>query len=600
MSAITVARPSVRTARESRLRRARAVAAARLRSRVEALILFAIVAVSLTALGVRTTHQLHLIYPDALTRLDHAFIAWWNTPPRFRAIGFIYPPLQTVALLPFALVRPLATSLVALSLFSAICAGAVIAILDRTLILLTVRWWIRGAMLALFLLNPFFLDYGSNGTATCLVMALLAAGLHNFVAWQVRGGESVRSLGLCGCWLAIAFLARYEVILWLVLIAVVVAVSAVARRARPIEVVALEAILLAPIVYTFLIWSAVSALAGGGGVLSWITRAGSERVAGLTYNGRSGEASRIIGIFDVLWRTSPLLLVVPVALILAALALRRPILLALAVMVLVGAMVAAVRMTLVANPILLQPGYEMLALVPMLIGGGWLIHLFGADRSGSRVIGPTIIGLLILAALAGALFTGFDLMKGDGNVYDRAFATALSSHLQRITAADGRAGAGSSPATVYADQQGLATFLSAAFDGSKSVLTDDVAFPNLALSNDTVDPYRTRAELTDAMFNRLLAHPERGGVRYLVVGNPTATVPGYPRDLISARYPRAYSGHMAHTAVLYRNPLVAVVELNPPPAVPVFRGLPNSYKVLLELYQRLPALSSVPHAKGGI
>jgi hypothetical protein len=604
MSAIAIASPSIRAEREARARRARTDAQARLRSRAEALVLFALTAAVLTLLGARTTSHLHLVYPDALTRLDHAFIAWWNVPPRFRAVGFIYPPLQTVALLPFALVRPLATSLLALPLFSALCAGAVVATLDQTLIMFGVRWWMRWPLLAAFALNPVFLDYGANGTATCLVMALLAAGLHNFCAWYRNGGDSVRSLGMCGFWLSIAFLARYETILWLVAIAAIVAIVRLARGARLIEVVAQEAILLSPVVYIFLIWSGISALVGGGGVLSWITRAGGERVAGLTYNGHSSTASRIGSIADVLWRTSPLMLIVPGLLILAAVLLRRPILLAVAGLALVGAGVAALRMVLLPNPILLQPGYEMVALVPMLIGAGWLISLFGAQGSTARAagaqLGRTVTAGLMVLGLAAGVFSGYDLMKADGNVYDQAFTIALSSHLGRITPAHGRP-APDSPAAIYADQQGLSTFLEAAVDGPKTVLTDDVAFPNVTLDNDSVTPFRTRAELGDAGFTRLLDQPVKlGKVQYLVVGNPDATVPGYPKDLVAARYPAAYSGHMPHTAVVYRNPLVAVVELNPPPATPVFKGLPSSYRVLLELYQRLPSLSPVMRHKGAI
>jgi hypothetical protein len=602
MSAIAVGPPSVRAEREARTRRSRSVVRARLRARGEALVLFAVTAAVLTLLGIRTTNHLHLVYPDALTRLDHAFVAWWDTPPRFRAIGFIYPPLQTVALLPFALVRPLATSLVALPLFSALCAGAVVAILDRTLMMFEVRWWMRWPLLAAFALNPLFLDYGANGTATCLVMALLAAGLQSFCAWYLRGADSVRALGMCGFWLAIAVLARYETILWLAAIAGLVAIIRFWRGARVIEVVAQEAILLSPVVYISLIWSAISALVGGGGVLSWITRAGGEHVAGLTYNGHTSTSGRIGAIVDVLWRISPLMLIVPVLLILAALALRRPFLLALAGLVLVGAAVAALRMVLLANPVLLQPGYEMVSLVPMLIGAGWLMSLFPADRGGGPRLGRLLSAAAVFAGLVVALFTGYGLMKADGNVYDQAFTIALSSHLQRITPATGPIPT-DSPAAVYADQQGLSTFLEAAVYAPKSVLIDDVAFPNVALDNNTLGPYRTRAELGDQGFERLLNHPVRvAKVKFLVVGNPDATVPGYPRDLIATRYPGAYGGHMARTAVVYRNPLVAVLELNPPPAVPVFKGLPSSYKVLLELYQRLPSLSPSFHLKraGGI
>ena len=55
---------------------------------------------------------------DGEARLAHAFFALWNQPAKLAAIGTYWPPLETLALLPFAAIRPLATSLVALPLSS--------------------------------------------------------------------------------------------------------------------------------------------------------------------------------------------------------------------------------------------------------------------------------------------------------------------------------------------------------------------------------------------------------------------------------------------------------------------------------------------------
>ncbi len=597
MTAVTLpVSGSIRAQRVARAARSRAEGRARLRTRVEPLLVFALTTAVLVALGVRTTVSLHLVYPDALTRLVHTYIAWWNHPPRFRSIGFAYPPLQSVALLPFALLRPLATSLVALPVFSALCGGVTVATLDRTLVLLDLNWWMRLPLLAAFLLNPLFLDYGANGMADCLVMALLAAGLHNFCAWYVHGADSVRSLGFCGFWLAIAFLARYETVLWLGLFALTVAVVRFRRGASAVEVLAQEVILLAPLVYVFLIWSGVSSLVGGGGFLSWVTLSGAQHVSALGYGGRHDFATRALGVVNIVWRISPLMFIVPALLTLEALVLRRAILIVLAAAVLLGAGLSVARMLVLPNPELLTPGYQMVALVPMLVATGWLLSLAPRDRSS---LIQAIRATATAAALAGllvSLATAYELMRRGANPYDRAFTVALSSHLQRIGPPAG-SGPADDSANQYADTRALATFFDAAVYSRKTVLLDERAFPGLILADDTTVPYRTRAEDGNAFWERLLAHPRtRHLIDYLVVANPHLTAPGYPRDRVSARYPTAYAGGLAHTQVIFRTPLVAVVQLLP--LGQASAGLlPSGHARLLQLYQNLPALS--PHRPGG-
>ena len=565
MSTLAIpARGSVQSQRRARAARARGAARARARSRAEPLILFALSAAVLLAIGLRTTTQLHLIYPDALTRLAHAYIAWWDRPPRFRAIGFMYPPLQSVALLPLALVRPLATSLVALPLFSALCGGAVVATLDRTLAVLGVARSARVSLLTLFVANPLFLDNGANGTASCLVMALLAAGLHNFCSWYVGGATSVRSLGFCGSWLALAFLARYETALWLVLVMVAVALVRVRRRASLVEVLALEAILAAPLVYIFLIWSGVSTLVGGGGLLSWITRAGAEHVSGLGFGARASFAARADGIVSVLWQTSPLLLILPGLLLGLSALLRRPMLALVAALVLVGAAVSVLRMWLLPNAELLSPAYQMIALVPMLIAAGWLLAMAQGRRRSRRAI-RLLLCAGVLAGLAAGLLSADRLLRHDGNPDDRAFSLALASRLTGLGPGPGA----DAVRAQYADAQAVATFLEAAVYTPHTVLIDDLALPGVILARHSTIPFRTRAENGDRFWRRFLDAPwRRGKLRYLVVANPRVRPSGYPADLIAARYPGAYDGRLAGTRVLYRNRLAAVLELLPRPAPP--------------------------------
>ena len=230
----------------------------------------------------------------------------------------------------------------------------------------------------------------------------------------------------------------------------------------------------------------------------------------------------------------------------------------------------------------------MVALVPTLIGAGWLISLC---PTGEAPRGRLIRGTAALATLAGLLVslgTASAFMKVDDNVYDQSFHYALTSNLTRITAHPSPASQ-SGPASVYANDKALGTFIEAAIYSRKSVLLDELAFPGLILARDTTAPFRTRTEDGDRFWDRLLRQPRTHQIEYLVVANPSAPTPGYPRDMVSEHYPSAYAGRLAHSRVIFRNPLAAVVQLLPRKSVtaPI---LPATRSKLLQLYQTLPAL----------
>src|SRR3954451_20007388 len=65
-------------------------------------------------IGYKVTIDQHVVVFDALDRLTRAFLVWHNDPPKLAAVGFLFPPLTTMAFLPFAAIKPIATSLVAL------------------------------------------------------------------------------------------------------------------------------------------------------------------------------------------------------------------------------------------------------------------------------------------------------------------------------------------------------------------------------------------------------------------------------------------------------------------------------------------------------
>src|SRR5262249_25162040 len=87
-------------------------------------------------LGLWTTLHQQVIVGDALARLEHAYAIWWNRPAKLTAIGFYWPPFQTLLLGPFGLLRPLARSLPVLpsarAIFGALLPVGLNRVLART------------------------------------------------------------------------------------------------------------------------------------------------------------------------------------------------------------------------------------------------------------------------------------------------------------------------------------------------------------------------------------------------------------------------------------------------------------------------------------
>src|SRR5205814_3311052 len=131
-------------------------------------LVFVAVAAAYALLGSRLVSGLDVVAPDAAERLARAYLVWHGEPGKLATIGFGSPPLPTLALLPFALVGPLATSLAALPLFGGLCGATAVLSLDRALARCGLRTGRRSALVALFALNPIVAFQFTCGTPAAL------------------------------------------------------------------------------------------------------------------------------------------------------------------------------------------------------------------------------------------------------------------------------------------------------------------------------------------------------------------------------------------------------------------------------------------------
>lgn len=190
-------------------------------------------------------------YPDAFSRTAKAFIALNARRPALADVGFIWPPLATMTIFPFAMIKPLAMADALASNISTAVIGAVnVLLVYRILCRLSMRnrWSAVGAVA--FGLNPSVLFYASNGMAeSCFILGLLVA-TWAFLAWMESGRfTALMVMALGTAW---AIMTRYEA--GAIAIFFVVAIIIMRLRESPPKI---EASLLAyagPVAYSVVLW----------------------------------------------------------------------------------------------------------------------------------------------------------------------------------------------------------------------------------------------------------------------------------------------------------------------------------------------------------
>src|SRR6201999_3273068 len=103
------------------------------RTRLEGWLIALAFAIAYGVIGYFVVVSGHIVQFGALERLADAYMAWWNAPPKLAAIGLTTAPVGTLAFLAPALIKPLATSLTALPLVTALAGGGTMAMLNTLL-----------------------------------------------------------------------------------------------------------------------------------------------------------------------------------------------------------------------------------------------------------------------------------------------------------------------------------------------------------------------------------------------------------------------------------------------------------------------------------
>ena len=485
---------------------------------IENATLFAVATTAYAALGIWVVLQKHVLVFDGLSRLSHAYFVWWNAPPKLTAIGFVWPPIATLIFLPFAAIKPLATSLVALPLTSAVAGGLLLVVLNRVLTLVGMLPWQRYCLLAAFGANPMIAFYAANGMAEALYLLFLLGAVYGFMRWYLtRAPGALITIAL---FFSLGILTRYEVFGWAVVLTASIAFVGIRQRVTRAELEGTLLTYLAPIAYGVGLWLFFNWLILGTPIFFLRQQTpGAPLSPGAVAPPAATDAP--VHALDVAqrlvalnWNLFPLTLLVVAALLVTAY--RRRDLMTWSLIGIIVLNAAFTWLIVMESGALsyLQLRYNMRAMPVAVTGVAWL-YLIARGRRRTWIWATAFAALVLSIPLTGRTMEHFTYQFREADF---------------IRAVTGRGGI---PDQLAAERP-LARYIDAHVHRRDAILTDDSQAFAAMLIDGRPELFADRIDHGDAKWLELLAFPW-GRVQYLLV------IPGGP-DLALQRYPRAASG----------------------------------------------------------
>ncbi len=510
-------------------------------TRLETIAVFAGFGVLYLLLGFRLI-DLHVINFDALDRLTRAFMVWYNDPPKLASIGFSLPPLGTLVLVPFAAIKGLVTSGLALPISSAIFAAGTLTFINR---MFAMADMVRGARLLIVLLvglNPMFAFYAINGTGDAAFMMFAAFGMFCVIGWGRNG--SARYLIGAGLAFAVAVLANYEFILWALIIAFLVSAALTNKGRERDEVEGSVIAYLAPVMYALGIWFFLNAVVLGD-PFAWISQASSSAPVNAV-----STVAPDFSVVDAVGNALRIQLIFPVGLV------AIPMLL-FGTRDAVGYGIAAVIVANIAWSVVLAAiagsvdVIELQDALPSIIAGSaGIAWCYLRAESMRALVWAVTVGLaLISLPLAWAQMQSFPHQN-----LEQAFTRAIfSGEDQEGTISRGGFEVG------IATEREMARYIDEGDLGGNEVLTDNArTFGVIALSGRP-DLFFDRVDQGDGAWRKVVDAPQ-GKVDYVLVQRTDA-------DLIRQRYPGIDVGGVDGFEPVVSNERYALIRVEP--TVPV-------------------------------
>src|SRR4051794_1686376 len=492
--------------------------------RFETIAVYVVSAVVFFVIGFIVVVQDHVVVFDALDRLTRAYLVWHNDPPKLAAIGFVFPPMTTLMFIPFAAIKPLATSLIALPLTTCLFAGGMMVMINRTFARCEMPPLLRLPLLAIFGLNPLIVFYGGNGMSESVYLFFLGWAIYCFIAWYLT--VQPRFLIGAGIAMSIAVLTRYGLI-WYALTMAILVGAALIRRARVRDEVEGSVIAFgAPIIYALTLWTLFNAIIVGDPI-NWITESNTNlAVNAVGAAGKSGvdlaEVSRRL--LDLIVHISPLALVALPLLLVAFIVARSDMALWLAVFIALGVVVEGANAMIKDEAGQLIMRDAMPVMLCAVLGAAWLYRMSAGLRP-VVWIGTAVI-LIATIPLTWVAMKDYPFQNEE-----QAFARAIETGKdQEGTSSRGGFNVGIAP------EAQMAAYLKRVAHNKDGVLTDNAQTFGVMLLDGRPQDFFDRADKGDAKWKQVLDKPN-GKVDYMLVARNAAG------DLVRQAYPRTVTGN---------------------------------------------------------
>lgn len=481
---------------------------------------------------------------DALNRLNEAYMVWWNAPPKLASITLEAAPLGALFYLPLTLVKPVATSLVALPILSAIAGGITVGAVNSILRRCEFPAGLRYALVVLFGLNPMFVYYAGNGEPVMLGLAAAAVALLSLVSWQVTG-ETRHVVG-AGLAIAVATMFDYGYALWAVGFLVAIMLVSSGRRDSADRIRSTLLVFLTPIVYALAVWVLLNGVLTGS-PFGWLTaQAGTIQVntTGVLQGVSASLGGSLSDLFHVVLGIAPLGFLTVILLL--VLGFSRNSRLAFGLLaVIVAALAVPVVRALVADQadlVDLSVGLPLAALATA--GAAW------ANRSGSGLRGVAAIALGI--GLIAALPLGWLAMK------DYRFQNQAQAFTRYVSDRDSQEGTRSVGGyTVGIDPELLmARHINDRLPQKRdNILVDENFSYGVMLTSGRPDLFLDRADHGEDTWRSTVESPW-GKVEYMLIAT------GRAGDQLRKAHPAAIEGGEAGLTPVFRTDRYVLVQVS--------------------------------------
>ncbi len=159
-------------------------------------------------LGIYLCLERNYLPYDALGRLVSAWLVLNGTEMKLASIGFVWPPIPTLLVIPFTAIPALVTSWVAMVIVSALFMALAGVMVGQIATLCGIGNGYRRVIMTLFTVNPLMIAFGANGMSEAILIACLTLACYYLIRfWRSdRNTDLIFTAGFFG----LLPLIRYE------------------------------------------------------------------------------------------------------------------------------------------------------------------------------------------------------------------------------------------------------------------------------------------------------------------------------------------------------------------------------------------------------